>query len=68
MGIKGIAIESDSTEKQVGYINDELVNLRDLGKKQLVPMTRVYAMEREVTRPKALSVTPSQILRKPRVR
>ena len=50
MGIKGIAIEKDSTEKQVGYINDELVNLRDLGKKQLVPMTRVYAMERERTR------------------
>jgi HlyD family secretion protein len=50
MGIRGIAIEKDSTEKQVGYINDELVNLRDLGKKQLVPMTRVYAMERERTR------------------
>jgi HlyD family secretion protein len=50
MGIKGIAIEKDSTEKQVGYINVELVNLRDLGKKQLVPMTRVYAMERERTR------------------
>jgi HlyD family secretion protein len=50
MEIKGIAIERDSTEKQVAYINDELVNLRDLGKKQLVPMTRVYAMERERTR------------------
>jgi HlyD family secretion protein len=48
--IKGIAIEKDSTEKQVAYINVELVNLRDLGKKQLVPMTRVYAMERERTR------------------
>jgi len=48
--IKGIEIEKDSTEKQVAYINDELVNLRDLGKKQLVPMTRVYAMERERTR------------------
>jgi HlyD family secretion protein len=50
MEIKGIAIEKDSTEKQVAYINDELVNLRDLGKKQLVPMSRVYAMERERTR------------------
>ena len=50
MEIKGIYIEKDSTEKQVAYINDELVNLRDLGKKQLVPMTRVYAMERERTR------------------
>lgn len=48
--IKGIAIEKDSTEKQVAYINEELVNLRVLAKKQLVPMTRVYAMERERTR------------------
>jgi HlyD family secretion protein len=48
--IQGVAIEKDSTQKQVAYINKELVNLRELGVKQLVPMTRVYAMERERTR------------------
>ena len=48
--IEGIAIEKDSTEKQVAYINQELVNLRELGAKKLVPMTRVFAMERERTR------------------
>ncbi len=48
--IDGIQIEKDSTEKQVGYINQELIGLRDLGAKKLVPMTRVYAMERERTR------------------
>ena len=48
--MQGIAIEKDSTEKQVAYINQELVNLRELGAKQLVPMARVFSMERERTR------------------
>jgi HlyD family secretion protein len=48
--IDGIKIQKDSTEKQVVYINQELVGLRDLGAKKLVPLTRVYAMERERTR------------------
>ncbi|MGO9741681.1 MAG: HlyD family type I secretion periplasmic adaptor subunit [Roseiarcus sp.] len=48
--IDGIEIEKDSTSKQVDYINKELVGLRELGAKQLVPMSRVYAMERERTR------------------
>jgi HlyD family secretion protein len=48
--IQGIAIEKDSTTKQVGYINKELVNLRELGAKPHVPMTRVFTMERERTR------------------
>lgn len=48
--IGGIAIEKASTEKQVAYINDELVNLRRLLQNQLVPATRVFAMERERTR------------------
>lgn len=50
MGIKGLEIEKDSTEKQVAYINDELKGLRSLAEKQLVPKTRVFAMERERTR------------------
>ncbi|PPQ35923.1 HlyD family type I secretion periplasmic adaptor subunit [Rhodoblastus acidophilus] len=48
--IQGIAIEKDSTQKQVAYINQELVNLRELATKKLVPLTRVFSMERERTR------------------
>jgi HlyD family secretion protein len=48
--IKGISIEKDSTQKQGAYINQELVNLRELAAKQMVPTSRVYAMERERTR------------------
>jgi HlyD family secretion protein len=48
--IDGIGIEKDSTEKQVAYINQELINLREAATKQLVPMARVYSMERERTR------------------
>ncbi len=48
--IEGIAIEKKATEKQVDYINQELVGLRALLKKQLVPANRVLTMERERTR------------------
>lgn len=48
--IGGIAIEKQSMERQVAYINEELVNLRRLLQSQLVPATRVFAMERERTR------------------
>ncbi|MGO9431285.1 HlyD family type I secretion periplasmic adaptor subunit [Rhodoblastus sp.] len=48
--IDGISIEKSSTEKQTAYINEELVGLRELAGKNLVPVTRVYAMERERTR------------------
>ena len=48
--IEGIQIEKDSEEKQVKYINEELVALRKLLTKQLVPTQRVFAMERERTR------------------
>jgi HlyD family secretion protein len=47
---QGIAVEKASTEKQIGFIDDELVGLRDLKEKNLVPVTRVLAMERERTR------------------
>jgi HlyD family secretion protein len=48
--IDGISIEKSSTEGQTTYINQELVGLRELAEKNLVPVTRVYAMERERTR------------------
>ena len=48
--ISGIDIEKDSTEKQTKYINEELVGLRRLLTKHLVPTNRVLTMERERTR------------------
>jgi HlyD family secretion protein len=48
--IDGISVEKSSTEGQTNYINQELVGLRELAVKNLVPVTRVYAMERERTR------------------
>ncbi len=48
--IEGIEIEKTSTEGQVKYINEELVSLRKLLSRQLVPANRVFSMERERTR------------------
>jgi len=48
--IEGIQIEKTSTEGQVKYINEELVSLRKLLSRQLVPANRVFSMERERTR------------------
>nr|WP_294567188.1 HlyD family type I secretion periplasmic adaptor subunit [uncultured Rhodopila sp.] len=48
--IKGLVIEQDSTTRQVGYINQELVGLRQLLTVKLVPLDRVLSMERERTR------------------
>jgi HlyD family type I secretion membrane fusion protein len=47
---EGIAVEKSSTEKQVAYINEELVGLRELRDKNLIPISRALAMERERTR------------------
>jgi HlyD family secretion protein len=48
--MEGIAVEKSSTEQQVGYINEELVGLRELREKNLIPISRALAMERERTR------------------
>jgi HlyD family secretion protein len=45
--IRGTDLEKTSAVKQVEYINKELVGLRDLAAKNLIPATRLYAMERE---------------------
>jgi HlyD family secretion protein len=45
--IQGIDIERESTEKQVEFIDKELVGLRELNDKHLVPVTRLYTLERE---------------------
>lgn len=47
---EGIAVEKASTEKQIGFLDQELTGLRYLGEKNLIPLTRVLAMERERTR------------------
>ena len=47
---EGIAIEKASVERQVSFINEELVGLRDLREKNLIPISRALAMERERTR------------------
>jgi HlyD family secretion protein len=47
---EGIAVEKASTEKQIGFIDEELVGLRSLKDRGLIPITRVLAMERERTR------------------
>ena len=45
--IQGTQLQKDSAQGQIDFINKELVGLRELFAKQLVPATRVYAMERE---------------------
>lgn len=48
--IEGVAVEKTSLERQVAYINEELIGLRQLRSKDLIPVTRVFSMERERTR------------------
>jgi HlyD family secretion protein len=48
--IEGIDIEKKSAEKQVVLSNQEMKSVRDLHKKQLVPTTRLLALERELAR------------------
>ena len=48
--IKGLAIEEDSTRRQVAYIEQELVGLHELLSRHLVPLPRVLEAERERTR------------------
>ena len=47
---EGIAVEKASTEKQIGFLDEELTGLRSLKERGLIPITRVLAMERERTR------------------
>lgn len=47
---EGLAVEKKSGQEQVAYINEELVGLRELRAKDLIPVARVMAMERERAR------------------
>ena len=48
--ISGLGVEKAATEQQVAFINQELVGLRQLREKNLIPMSRLLTMERERTR------------------
>lgn len=48
--IAGTKREKAATEEQVAFIDKELVGLRELAEKNLVPLSRVYALERERAR------------------
>jgi HlyD family type I secretion membrane fusion protein len=45
--LEGLASEKDATERQLKFIDEELRDLRGLLDKQLVPKSRVMALERE---------------------
>jgi HlyD family secretion protein len=45
--IDGVRVQKESTERQIAFIEKELVGLRGLSEKNLVPVTRLYSMERE---------------------
>jgi len=48
--INGLRVELQSAEKQLAFIDDELVGVRDLADKGLVPKSRWLALEREAAR------------------
>lgn len=47
---EGINLEKESTQKQIGFLDEELSGLRYLKSQNLIPVTRVLTMERERTR------------------
>lgn len=48
--IDGMKLDREANMKQVDFIDQELVGMNDLLKKSLIPVTRVYAHERERAR------------------
>jgi HlyD family secretion protein len=48
--MKGLAAQSASREAQLQLINKELIGIRELAAKKLVPLTRVTALERDAER------------------
>ena len=45
--IRGTQMEKASAEGQIDFINKELIGLRELNGKKLIPAARLYAVERE---------------------
>jgi HlyD family secretion protein len=48
--ITGLVAQQDAKTKEIGFINTELAGVRELYKKNLVPLTRLTSLEREATR------------------
>lgn len=48
--VSGLKLEFESAEKQLGFIKDELVGVRNLADKGLVPKSRWLSLEREAAR------------------
>lgn len=48
--VKGMSKQRDAKEKELSIISKELAHVADLQRRQLTPVSRVYAMERESTR------------------
>lgn len=48
--IEGLKEELEATREQIGFINDELVGIRQLFEKGLVPSSRLMTLERERAR------------------
>ena len=44
--IRGTQLQKQSGEGQIDFINKELIGLRELNEKKLIPLTRLYAAER----------------------
>ena len=45
--IRGVALQKTAGENQVGFIDKELVGLRELNDKKLIPVAQLYSRERE---------------------
>jgi HlyD family secretion protein len=48
--ITGLTAQQDAKTKEIALINQELAGVRDLYKKNLVPLSRLTSLEREATR------------------
>jgi HlyD family secretion protein len=48
--LKGLAAQADAREKEVGFITRELEGVRQLWKKNLIPIPRLMLLEREAVR------------------
>ena len=51
--IEGLTVQRDAKEREVKLVEDELQRMRDMSSKDLIPVTRLLASEREAIRVKA---------------
>lgn len=51
--IEGLTVQRDAKEREVKLVEDELERMREMSSKELIPITRLLASEREAIRVKA---------------